>query len=270
MAGQRKTDPALDKRLTNAEQNLMLIARRQYLFEAFVKELNRASRLKPFRICNDGLWMVMLDSRDMLVIHLSSWVEGICGKAGLLPQLRAHHLAQFARTRWWAEGRDEEKYLADLHDRKHAQAFERLFPRALGASAAAADFKVLVANVGQEWAPLVADRNRNRAHPFEYEHQGSAAMLDLDELRKALSWCENLLNDLRLVGHGSIVGYHDMNEVDVDAAAEEIVESILLGTASRRSVVAEGRGREDLYRELHERHDALPAGREVLFNDYYD
>ncbi len=75
---------SLDDRLWKVEHGLMQVARRQYALEAFLKELDRATRLKPFRIWNDVLWMMVLDSRDMLVIHPASWTKGVCQKGGLV------------------------------------------------------------------------------------------------------------------------------------------------------------------------------------------
>lgn len=81
----------LEDRLWKVEQDLMQVARRQYALEAFLKELDRVTHAKPFRIWNDILWTMVLDTRDMLVIHLASWTKGIYGRSGLLshPGLRS-------------------------------------------------------------------------------------------------------------------------------------------------------------------------------------
>jgi len=89
----------LDERLWKVEHDLMQVARRQYALEAFVSELDRATQAKPFRIWNDILWTMVLDTRDMLVIHLASWTKGIYGRGGLLGQVKAHHLADLPTGR---------------------------------------------------------------------------------------------------------------------------------------------------------------------------
>ena len=95
-------------------------------------------------------------------------------------------------------------------------------------------------------------------------------MLELSELRCTLTFIEQLLNDLRLVGHSSTTAHHDMNDADCDMVAEEMVESILVGPSLRRESEMEGRDRETFYTALHDQHDALPSSHEVLFNDNYE
>lgn len=43
------------------------------------------------------MWLMLLDSRDMLVVRLTSWTDGIVEQGGLLGQLEAHHIAALPR-----------------------------------------------------------------------------------------------------------------------------------------------------------------------------
>jgi hypothetical protein len=261
---------SLEERLWKAEHDLMQVARRQYALEAFVKELDRATRFKPFRIWNDIVWMMVLDSRDMLVIHMASWVTGVCEKGGLIGQIRAHHVRELPAARRPTERTENNGHLREILDLGHQVAFARLFPGATGAHATAADLEGLKASLRQAADPLVKDRDENRAHVFEQGGSGSAKMLDLTELRNTLAFIEQLLNDLRLVSCSSTMSHHDMNDADSTTVAEEMVESLLVGNSYRRAVVMEGHDREAFYQACHERHDALPAERQILFNDNYD
>jgi hypothetical protein len=262
--------PTPEDRLWKAERDLMLVARRQYVIEAFVNELDRATRLKPFRIWNDILWMMVLDSRDMLVIHPASWIKGVCGKGGLIGQIKAHHVRELPAVRRPTERSETDAHLRRILDHGHQEAFGRLFPGVTGAHATGSDLDALTQRLRQAADPLLKDRNDNRAHAFESHGAGSAKMLDLNELRNALTFIEQFLNDLRLVCHSSTMSHHDMNGADCKTAAGEMVASVLIGSAGRREIVMEGRDREDFYKTLHNQHDALPSGREVLFNDNYE
>lgn len=262
--------PTLEDRLWKVEHELMQVARRQYALEAFVSELDRVTKLKPFRIWNDILWMVVLDSRDMLVIHLASWTKGLCGRGGLLNQLKAHHLTELPAMRQPTERTERDAHLRKLLEEGYRAAFQRLFPQGTGVHASGTDLDGLKARLGSATKPLLNDRNRNRAHAFEEITSGSATMLGFPELRNALTMAEQLLNDLRLVGCSSTMSHHDMNDADCAATAEEFVDSILIGHSHRREVVMDGRDRQAFYDALHERHGGLPAGRQVMFNDNYE
>ena len=67
-----------------------------------------------------------------------------------------------------------------------------------------------------------------------------------------------------------MMSHHDMNDADCATTAEELVDSILIGHAYRREIVMEGRDRGTFYGALHTRDDALPAGRQNMFNDNYE
>ena len=55
------------------EWNLLVLAHRQVLIEAFTGDLDRVTRGKLFRFRNHSLWLMLLDTREVLVIHLTNW-----------------------------------------------------------------------------------------------------------------------------------------------------------------------------------------------------
>lgn len=266
------TEPkaTLEDRFWKVEQDLMQVARRLYALEAFVKELDGVTQGKPFRIWNDILWMMLLDTRDMLVIHLASWMKGIYESRGLLSQLKANHVLELPTRRRPTERSDRDEHLAGLLNEAHQAAFSRLFPKASGDHASHKDLDDLTARVRNGAAPIVSDRHWNRAHVFDPRRPGSARMLDLTELRNAVTVAEQLINDLRLVGCASTMGHHDMNDASSRMVAEEFVDSILIGHSYRKEVAMEGRDRRTFYDALHERHDGISAGSQTMFNDDHD
>jgi hypothetical protein len=265
-----QTKATLEDRFWKVEQDLMQVVRRLYALEAFVKELDRVTRGKPFRIWNDIIWMMLLDTRDMLVIHLASWMKGIYGKGGLLSQIKAHHVRELPRRRRPTARSERDQHLAALQDGAHQAAFSRLFPKGSGNHASPSDLKDLTAQLKNDTAGIVSDRHWNRAHVFDPQRPGSAKMLDLTELRSVATVAERLLNDLRLVGCASTMGHRDMNDANSATAAEEFVDSILIGHQFRKEVVMGGRDRDSFYEALHSMHDGLPPERQVMFNDNYD
>ena len=75
--------------LNRHHYQLIDVARRQFVMEAFTKEVDRVTRGREFRIANGPIWMMLLDSRDVMVVHLASWAKGIYQPGGLIGQLRA-------------------------------------------------------------------------------------------------------------------------------------------------------------------------------------
>src|SRR5438477_6122025 len=91
--------PDLDALLSTYDWRLLSLARRQFVMEAFIAELDRASRKKEFRIRNDVTWLMLLDSRDMLVMQLASWAKGVYESGGLLGVIQADHVRALPRRR---------------------------------------------------------------------------------------------------------------------------------------------------------------------------
>lgn len=93
-------------RLDTVENQLLSLARRQFLLDSFLAEFERVSRLKESKFWGVSLYMMILDHRDAHVIHLGSWAKSVYEPGGLLRQIQGNHLRAFACKRRKSE-RDE-------------------------------------------------------------------------------------------------------------------------------------------------------------------
>jgi hypothetical protein len=262
---------ALEAVLLPKQQELWSLTRRQFVHEEFVKELDRATRGKSFRIVNDIVWLMLLDSRDALVLHLGSWVKSIHEPGGLIGQLQANHARAFPQKRQWSSGIEREAHdtwLAKRDDQMHAEAFKRLFSCTCDPYPTGAGFAAMRDEFARRTAPVWQDRSQNRAHPYETSgKKARAKMLDFSELRDAITFAESFLNDLSLVGCGRQTGFHDMNVSSSEETASDLVELLLLGSRSRITLIRGEQGREEYYELLHREHDALAPDDKISFND---
>lgn len=264
-----------DELVGKFEWNLLAVAKRQFVIEAFKADLDKITRGKLFRIRNDIVWSMLLDTRDMLVVHLASWAKGVYEKGGLIGQLQAHHCRDLPRARPKTE-RDDDEGWTRRRDREHAESFGRLFPSSKERYPEPADVEELRSRFIDRTAPLLDDRSQNRAHPYEKEREpGSVRMLDIPDLRETISFSEQLMNDLTMVARGSTLHYDDMNNASPDDVARELVDTILLGTADRGARKKAQSEREAFYQAVHARHDTAPPSPplasespERYFNDY--
>lgn len=82
-------------------------------------------------------------------------------------------------------------------------------------------------------------------------------MLQIPELHTALTFAEEVMNDVRLVACRSTFGYSEVGETTASAAALDLVDGLLLGTLGRIALVRGDRDRDDYYDALHKNHDRL-------------
>ncbi|RMH45348.1 MAG: hypothetical protein D6689_00005 [Deltaproteobacteria bacterium] len=71
------------------QERLFDIKRRWYVLRAFEQELVKRTRNKSFHVHSVVLWDMVVDHHCMLVIDLASWARGLCGRQGLLNQIKA-------------------------------------------------------------------------------------------------------------------------------------------------------------------------------------
>ena len=145
--------------LDRQHYQLIDVARRQFVMEALTKELDRVTRGETFRIANDVTWLMLLDSRDVLVIHLASWAKGVYTPGGLIGQLRADHLRRFPKQRP-PEERDDSYGWRTRRDREHADSFVRLFPNVTGDHPDGAAFERLTDGFATRMKPVVTTATR--------------------------------------------------------------------------------------------------------------
>jgi hypothetical protein len=109
------------ERIDDQQTKLLVIKRRLYVLHAFVADLETVTNKRPFRIWDDLTWMLVLDSRDALIVHLASFAKG----------LHKHHLADIIHPHLKKLKRDYKPEPDDEYNpsiRSHALAFARLFP----------------------------------------------------------------------------------------------------------------------------------------------
>jgi hypothetical protein len=257
--------------LEEPQYQLLTLTRRQFALEAFNAELERVTRGKEFRIWNDILWLMLLDSRDMLVIHLASWAKSVYEPGGLIGRLQANYARELPRQRPWTSGlerEDKDAHLREYQDRFHSDAFKRLFTCMCEPFPTAAAFAAMRDKFVSRMRPVLDDRSQNRAHPYERAHaKASAKMLDFTELRDVITFAEDFVNDLRIVGCGSKLPHNDMNATSSEHTAEEFVDALLLGTQYRRDLVRGETQRDGFYERLHMDHEARSDAARILFND---
>ncbi len=256
----------MDKILARYDRDLLEVKRRHFVLTAFQEELERVSMSKKFWIWNDVAWLAVLDMRDVLVIHVSSWTEGVFQKGGLFGQIRAGHLNAFPAKRNWADDREAaDGELRRIHDENHANAYRRLFPASTGARPNGPDVDALRERFIKMTQRVRDDRNRNRAHPYERMKQAKADMLDFQELGALFDEVERMLNDLRLLSIHSMMEYTEVNATDSDSVARDLVDMVLCGTSVQIEMAGGERRRDEFYEEMHAAHEAEPTP--DLFND---
>lgn len=261
----------IEELLTQEEDRLLFITRRLFVFEAFTAQLERATRGKPFRIWHGSLWMMILDSRDAHVIHFGSWLKSMYSGGGFFGQLQAHHLRSLPRK--WRRLREAPNSLeARLLEPSHDEAFAELFPGNTEPFPKPAAVEALKQRFISTVSPVIEDRHANRAHPYEGTGRASASakMLNVAELRQITDFAQRILNRLRLVALSSTLAHVDMNPTSSEEFGEELVDTILVGSKWRSSVVKGDLPRDVFYDRLHARHDALNKGDPRLFNDNLD
>lgn len=263
------------------------IERRLHVIDAYVAELQRVSRGKPFRIRNEIVWNAMLDVRDKLTIDLFSltvemrhgmkpldpkvaertWRGSLKKKRGMFVELRDHHCASLTRT--YVPHADDDEYEIAMHTKGKAELFARVFPKCATESPTPADIDQLCEDFRIRMVPLGEDRNKNRAHAFEGDI-GKAKLLSPSEHEALFDYIKELLENLSLLSSGSAFadGGRDCSET-----AADLVDQVLLGQISDVRRFTTRRTREQLYERLHKvdtserRHEDEFTRRELHFND---
>ena len=153
---------AIEERLEEVQLQVMDIKRRYFALRAFVDALDVATRGKPFRIHNDVLWLMLLDCRDMLVVHLASWCRSAYGRGGLFAQLQANNVSDLRRRKRARASDDPE--LERLTREAQDAAYGRLFPGVDPTHVQPKDIAALKDRFADETSLVVNDRDDNRAH----------------------------------------------------------------------------------------------------------
>jgi hypothetical protein len=257
--------------LSALELDLLSFAERLGYIIHVQAELERATKGKVFTIYHEPIWRVLLDSRDMIVVDLDSWVESIHGAGGFLKSLSTADRSAL-RLEWphasASPGEDwMEEEIARLNGASRAKAFERLFPGITG-EPVDDDFEALGKRLVKLFRPLWRDRNQHRAHKYDKAIPKTAAMLSPAEVVTYLEHCQQFVADLRfLSSSSSFTSYGYKIKEKKARKARDVVDLILFGDIGWIAefgflkVHAEGleyywQKRDAYLEQLHAAHDA--------------
>lgn len=264
-------------RLTKGENAVLDFLQRFAFVRAFEKALTTTTRDKPFIIRNDDLWAAMLAAQDAFFIHFASWSRSAYQRSGLFAQLSAHHLSELYIKR--PRGRSANAGLAGELRRARRAAMEASFPDAAArGKVLAEDVEALKDQFEAIIRPVVEDRDGFRAHPYERNGAGTAAMLGIENVLPIFEQVQEIMNNLRLITDDSMLGYHgDLAATNPDSTARDMTDLILFGSMDRVSQAVRciekasdetaypALVRETLYEHLHAAHDASEG--DLMFND---
>jgi hypothetical protein len=239
--------PTLEAGIEDLQHKLLLIKRRLHVMQSFECELDRVTRGKELKYWDDLLYMVMLDSRDALVIHLASFAKGL--HKHHLRDLLHHWLKQLRRAR--KQRPDEldpalERILSTQHDAAFARLFPKIDPKKRAPGKA--DVQVLRDAIETFVDRLRRDRNANRAHAFELLR--SEDMLSFEELAQMFAYLERVLNDVRLIATATTMSMSaPLSVANPDRTVVAIVDQLVTG-----GQIPPGE-RDAFYERLHREHD---------------
>jgi len=108
----------LEDMFRREENKIEAFSRRLYLIEAVQNEITTVTRRKRFKIWNDLVWMMVLDTRDAFVIHFASWLRGVTERGGLLRQIQARHV-RLLRRKWKSNRYSDRELPRSLLAHKH-------------------------------------------------------------------------------------------------------------------------------------------------------
>lgn len=246
--------------LEKAQHEMRPLVDRYLLFSAFVSDLEKVSRGEEFGFRNEAVWTAMLDSRDMLIIHLADWCQAMLKDGGLLGKLQKHS-GQFSKTIPKSRLGEDEHLNASLQE-TYKESFGRIFPdNDLQRIPQAKDFSALKELIKQKTTELQADRDQNRAHYYSQRQKknAKAKMLNFNELKDLFEYFGILLNDLCLINHGSTWA-KDYDSLRPNHIASNLVDLMLLGDLHFLPHWNDEVTREHFYVKLHD--DLLSRPRE--------
>ncbi len=245
----------LEELIREHEDIILRIKTRLYFLIEFESQLVIATEKKNFKIKNDIVYRMIMDSWDMLVIDFASLAKGMMGEGGLFNQMKAnlHQIKPLNKKKvevpkgsihFMNEYPSEEelnrikveldKNFVNEMLKGNRDALFHLFPKAKQRD----PLKIRpedIDDLKNEFEKLITDviddRNKHRAHKFEnikdktsYEH------LSFKILNVKFEEVEKLMNSIRLVVCNSSFGYADMNLANKTEVAKDLITMILWGS----------------------------------------
>jgi hypothetical protein len=232
------------------------------------KELVRVTSEKPFRIHGYAAWMGIVSTRDMVIIDLCSWTNGLSEPGGFFGQFRGDDLKALS---WKWPGHGVDGWRRD--------AFGRLFPGAAGRDVPnQGDIEALRSKLRKDFKRLNDDRNQLRAHRHEKESKkGTAQALAFEDTAAYLKFGGALMRDVYCLATHASHSTLDFRARADDADAQDVVDLVLLGTLGWIFGGDPSKGhdeklmywqrREAHYDRLHVAYAAMGSPTKYAFND---
>jgi hypothetical protein len=273
--------PTIVERLDQHERELDWLSMRFARACSFERQLSETTRDKPFTIHNETAWLLMLAERDKIVIDLASWAKAFYSPGGFLCALQGPDFAALQRGPKSSKPTNpNELYVWTLNVKGREEWFDRLFPTAATAARTTPNMQDVAAlrdRLSADVAPLLADRNQNRAHFYEQATRKTAGakMLNFLEQRAHFEFCRELVHDLRLLADNTSYGFVSLDPRD-DHQVRDMVDLLLTGTLdftvrSWNEHASAGeylwQRRAAYYKALHEARDTAGAAETPTFND---
>jgi hypothetical protein len=266
----KEVEHPMETLLNDAHEKLLTLWKRQYSLEAIDIEWLRITQGRSYRIHDEAVFQMVMDTASMNIIDLTSWGIGMYDAGvSLLTRVRNQYLNRFpaARQKKPEESSPSNPELTELMDCAHAEARSRLFPNADSRALTSADGQELIDRFKTKVAALRDDRNKNRAHAYENRTHGSATPLNVAEVRSCFTMAQELLNDLSLVAGGSTWSENDLNSNDAVLAAEDVVDIVLLPNSFRRLAAASGLSRKEMHDAIQNASNSANSANSAKFND---
>lgn len=252
----------LKNEIKKIENAILEIRRRLYFLDAYQAEAQRIFGDKSFRIKNDILWMLLIDSYEMLIIHFAGLVKGIYTPGGFFdvlkstaPALRPKSWRKFEspkgqifsdRTMTDDERKRLEIDLSTSFQRNQADRVKKTLLEIFPELAGEAEFhpkpeqiEKLKDRFEAEMRSIVDDRDQHRAHRYDMTKPSEIKkedLITLEVLSNKFDYLENLMNCLRFIGTDSSFGYSNMCWADTRNTAEDFVDLLQLGNINRVNI----------------------------------
>jgi hypothetical protein len=213
-----------------------------------------------------------------IIVDLASWALGFYkkGGGGFLRHLRGDDLKALGLR--WKQDPNEDRYVVERNRAWRKMSFDRLFASATKDVPTQKDIDDLADRLHAQFKQLHDDRNQYRAHAYESDQPKTAAMLTIEDVRKHLEACQELLADIRcLASNSQFDAYqYEPRAHDGDSDAQDVVDLVVCGPIFWIIDGDPGKGhkpdtfyvqkRDAYYERLHAEHDAAGSPAEQPFN----
>ena len=242
------------------EGSLLRIQQRLYLIEAVEKAWSNKLEGETFTVKHPHMWQMYLDTYDMLVNDLTSFIKAIHQKGGFFGMLQ-HHTKDLRipskRKISPPKGtlrsvgnkiskEDRKRILRDIDNQYIAEEIDAikrclgsLFPRLNNIQDIRSkeykvkneDIKALKSRYLFNNHPLIHYRNSTSGHRYENIHIRKRFIggPSIEELREVVNSLEMLFNNIRMSFERSSFGYTDLSIWNVETIADDMTDMILLG-----------------------------------------